>query len=142
MWLTEESQRTLQYHQQTSASSFAGCASPCKRYSCVERAGPTLCIHRRSLCASRFLCMHKNVRGARRMNVHARRTPAIRRMRWTNARHTRDKRWACVVSSSTEVYRTKFLKYAWSSLRSSTSSWSYRPNYRRLPIHGRTQNLR
>ena len=36
----------------------------------------------------------------------------------------------------------KFLKAVWSSLRSSTSSWSYRPNCRRLKIHGRTQNLR
>ena len=35
----------------------------------------------------------------------------------------------------------KFLKDAWYSLRGSTSSWSYRPNCRRLPIHGRTQNL-
>ena len=58
------------------------------RYSCVERAGPTLGIRRRSLCASGFLCMHKTVRGARRMNVHARRTPEVRRARWTNARHT------------------------------------------------------
>ena len=65
------------------------------RYSCVERAGPTLCIRRRSLCASGFLCMHKTVRGARRTNAHARRTPAMRRARWTNARHTRSTRWAC-----------------------------------------------
>ena len=72
-----------------SALSFAGCASPCIRYSCVERAGPTLCIRRRSLCASGFLCMPKTVRLARRLNVHARRTPAMRRARWTNARHTR-----------------------------------------------------
>ena len=64
------------------------------RYSCVERAGPTLCIRRRSLCASGLLCMHKNVRGARRMNVHARRTPEMRRARWTNARHTRGTRGA------------------------------------------------
>ena len=62
------------------------------RYSCVERAGPTLCTRRRSLCASAFLCMHKNVRGARRMNVLARRTPEMRRARWTNARHTRGTR--------------------------------------------------
>ena len=32
--------------------------------------------------------MHKNVRRARRMNVHARRTPEMCRARWTNARHT------------------------------------------------------
>ena len=64
------------------------------RYSCVERAGPTPCIRRRSLCASGFLCMHTTVRGARRMNVHARRTPAMRRARWTNARHTRGTRGA------------------------------------------------
>ena len=64
------------------------------RYSCVERAGPTLCIRRRSLCASGFLWMQKNVRGARRMNVHARRTPEMRRARWTNARHTRSTRGA------------------------------------------------
>ena len=64
------------------------------RYSCVQRAGPTLSIRRRSLCASGFLCMHKTVRGARRMNVHARRTPAMRRPRWTNAGHTRGTRGA------------------------------------------------
>ena len=64
------------------------------RYSCVERAGPTLSIRRRSLCASGFLCMHKTVRGARRMNVHARRTPAMHRARWTNAGHTRGTRGA------------------------------------------------
>ena len=64
------------------------------RYSCAERAGPTLCIRRRSLCASGFVCMHTTVRGARRMNVHARRMPAMRRARWTNARHTRDTRGA------------------------------------------------
>ena len=49
-----------------------------------------------------------------------------------------------MVSSSSNIsggIRMKFLKDAWSSLRSSTSSWSYRPNCRRLPIHGRTQNL-
>ena len=33
--------------------------------SCAERAGPTLCVRRRSLWASGFLCMHKTVRGAR-----------------------------------------------------------------------------
>ena len=38
--------------------------------------------------------MHKNVRGARRMNVLARRTPEMRRARWTNARHTRGTRGA------------------------------------------------
>ena len=76
------------------------------RYSCDERTGPTLCIRRCSLCASGFLYMHKTVRGARHMNVHARRTPAMRRARWTNARHTRGTRWACVVCSSTEVQRT------------------------------------
>ena len=38
--------------------------------------------------------MHKNVRGARRMNAHARRTPEMRRARWTNARHTRGTRGA------------------------------------------------
>ena len=76
------------------------------RYSCVERAGPTLCIRRRSMCASGFLCMHKTVRGPRRTNVHARRTPAMRRARCANARHTRgtrgahaehtrSTRWAC-----------------------------------------------
>ena len=59
------------------------------RYSRVERAGPTLCTRRRSLCASGFVCMHKTARGARRMDVLARRTPAMRRARWTNARHTR-----------------------------------------------------
>ena len=65
------------------------------RYSYVERAGPTLCVRRRSLCATVFLCMHKNVRGARRMNVHARKTPEMRRARWTNAtRHTRGTRGA------------------------------------------------
>ena len=64
------------------------------RYSCVERAGPTPCIRRRSLCTSGFLCMHKTVRGPRRMNVHASRTPAMRRARWTNARHTRGTRGA------------------------------------------------
>ena len=58
------------------------------RYSCVKRSGPTLCIRRRALCASGLLCMPKTVRGPRRMNVHARRTPAMRRARWTNARHT------------------------------------------------------
>ena len=50
-----------------------------------------------------------------------------------------------LVSSSSNIsggIRMKFLKDAWSSLRSSTSSWSYRPNCRRLSIHGRTQNLR
>ena len=36
-----------------------------------------------------LLCMHKTVRGVRRMNVHARRTPAMRKARWTNAGHTR-----------------------------------------------------
>ena len=82
------------------------------RYSCVERAGPTLCIRRRSLCASGFLCMHKTVRGARRVNVHARRTPAMRRARWTSARHTRGTRWACVVCSSTEVQRTPSAPWA------------------------------
>ena len=62
------------------------------RYSYVERAGPTLCMRCHSLCASELLCMHKNVRGARRMNVLARRTPVMRQsaldQRWTNARHT------------------------------------------------------
>ena len=93
------------------------------RYSCVERAGPTPCIRRRSLCASGFLCMHKTVRGARRVNVHARRTPAMRRARWINARHTRGTRgahaghtrgtrWACVVCSSTEVQRTPSAPWA------------------------------
>ena len=62
------------------------------RYSCVERAGPTLCIRRRSLCASGFLCMHKTVRGARRTNVHARRTPATR---GAHAERTQSTRWAC-----------------------------------------------
>ena len=33
--------------------------------------------------------MHKTVRGAQRMNVHAKSTPAMRRARWTNARHMR-----------------------------------------------------
>ena len=64
------------------------------RYSCVERAGPTLCIRRRSLCASGFFYMHKNVRWPRRMNVHARRTPEMRRAPWTNAIHTRGTRGA------------------------------------------------
>ena len=93
------------------------------RYSCVERAGPTLCIRRRSLCASGFLCMPKTVRGARRMNVHARRTPAMRRARWTNARHTRGTRgahaghtrgtrWSRVVCSSTDVQRTPSAPWA------------------------------
>ena len=82
------------------------------RYSCVERAGPTPCIRRRSLCASGCLCMHKTVRGAGRMNVHARKTPAMRRARWTNARHTPGTRWACVVCSSTEVQRTPSAPWA------------------------------
>ena len=73
------------------------------RYSFVERAGPTLCIRCHSLCASGFLCMHKNVRWARRMNALARRTPDTRRARWTNARHTRSTRWVFVVCSSAEV---------------------------------------
>ena len=64
------------------------------RHSCVERAGPTLCTRRCSFCASGILCMHKNVRGARRMNVLARRTPEMRRARWTNARDTRGTRGA------------------------------------------------
>ena len=34
------------------------------------------------------------MRGARRMIVHARRTPAMHRARWTNARHTRGTRGA------------------------------------------------
>ena len=68
------------------------CVSMC--YSFVERAGPTPCIRRRSLCASGFLCMYTNVQGARRINVHARRTPDMRRARWTNARHTRGSRGA------------------------------------------------
>ena len=33
------------------------------------------------------------------------------------------------------------MKDAWSSLRSSTISWSYMPNCHRLPIHGVTQFL-
>ena len=71
-----------------SVSSFAGlCVS--MRYLYVERAGPTLCIRRRALCASGFLCMHKNVHRARRMNEHARRTPNMRRARCSSARHTR-----------------------------------------------------
>ena len=49
-----------------------------RRYSCVERAGPTLCIRRRSFCASGFLSMHKKVRGARRMNVQGRQRCAER----------------------------------------------------------------
>ena len=58
------------------------------RYSFVERAGPTLCIRCHALCASRFLCMHKNVRQSRRMNVYVRRTLDTRRARWTNAVHS------------------------------------------------------
>ena len=40
------------------------------------RARWTNAMH--SLCASGFLCMHKNVRGARHMNAHVRRTRAER----------------------------------------------------------------
>ena len=64
------------------------------RYSCVEHAGPMPRIRRRSLYASGFVCLHKTVRVARRMNIHARRTPAMRRARWINARHTRGTRGA------------------------------------------------
>ena len=64
------------------------------RYSYVEHAGPMPRIRRRSLYASGFLCLHKTVRIARRMNIHARRTPAMRRARWINARHTRGTRGA------------------------------------------------
>ena len=54
----------------------------------------TLCILRHSLCASGLLCMYKNVRGARCMNVHARRTPAMRRACWSNTGPTPDTRKA------------------------------------------------
>ena len=60
------------------------------RYSFVERARPTLCIRCHALCALGFSCKHKTVRRARRMNVHARRTPDTRRARWTNAVHSLD----------------------------------------------------
>ena len=53
--------------------------------------------------------------------------------------------WTTLVNSSSNIsggIRMKLLKDAWSSLRSSTSSWPYRPNCSRLPIHGLTQNLR
>ena len=64
------------------------------RYSFVERAEPTLCMRCHSLCASGLLCMHKNVRGARSTKVLTRRTPAMRRARWTNAGPTPDTRGA------------------------------------------------
>ena len=64
----------------------------------------TLCIHGHSLCVSGVLCMRKNVRGARRMNVQARRTPDKRRLRWTNARHMRSTRWIFVVCSSSNEH--------------------------------------
>ena len=94
MWLlsashtgTTHGPRTEKVAILANASSFAGCASPC-----ATRASSALDQRRRSSCASGFLCMHKTVRGARRMNIHARRTPAMRRARWTNARHTRGTR--------------------------------------------------
>ena len=104
------------------------------RYSCVERAGPTLCIRRRSLCASGLLCMHKHMRGARRMNVHPRRTPEMRRERWNNAGHTRGTRgahaghtrgtrWACVVCSLMKYPTTRgeWRSYLTKTLRGGTS---------------------
>ena len=105
---TTHGPRTGKVAISASASSFAGCASPCatrassaldQRYAFVVR-----CV-RRDFCACTKLC------GARRMNVHARRTPEMRRARWTNARHTRGTRGAhaghalCVrrLSSNTPV---------------------------------------
>jgi len=67
------------------------------RYSFVERAGPTIFIRGHSLGVSDFLCMHKIVRRARRINVHARRMPDMRRERWTNAQYTRSTRSVFVV---------------------------------------------
>ena len=76
-----------------SASSCAGCASPCatRALSALDQRCAFVVVR----CVRRkFLCMHKTVRGARRMNALARRTPAMRRTRWTNARHTRGTRGA------------------------------------------------
>ena len=91
------------------------------RYSCVERAGPTLCIRRRSLCASGFLCMHKNVRGARRMNVHARRTPEMRRAGWTNARHTRGTRTGCEYNTKSRFSNISRTSWNWHFTKSMSS---------------------
>ena len=59
----------------------------------VRRARWTNAVHSSSFVVCVRIFVHaKTVRGARRMNVHARRTPAMRRARWTNARYTRGTR--------------------------------------------------